>query len=137
MTTTGAPMTTTTETTPVVDRLFTLITHLAKHNQSDLAEHMASIQPTYNGGLNVQFNTNQRTELLALAATLTDPQVVTYGYPVDKYHPTGWFELTITGTVAGLPLRAWVAIDGAVGDTAQSVAAAALTALADDVSREG
>lgn len=134
-------MTTSTPTetaTPVVDRLFALVAHLAKHNCSDVAEHIASIDPARSTRMTIQFQTGRRDELVALAATLTEPTWTALVYPADKYHPTGWIELAAASSIAGVPLRAWVAVDASEGDTVESVVALAqrdATAFAG--SREG
>lgn len=127
-------MTTTTHTeatTPVVDRLFALITHLAKHNRSDLAENVYSFQPTGHG-LDVHFHGDDQDNLLGLAATLTDVQVSAKFYDTEHQEKDpypSWFQLEIRSTIAGMPLRAWTSVAPAAGMTAQSVVDDAKRAL--------
>ena len=132
-------MTTTETTTPVVDRLFGFVAFLAKANRSDLAEydHVARFMPTYNGGMDLQLDSNERSTLLAYASIITDPTLSGMFFTDTERRgraTSAAVHLSLNGRIGDVPWRIWTALDVPEGVTAELVVGAAerdLAALTD------
>jgi hypothetical protein len=120
---------TTVGTTPVVDQLFTFITHLTKAGHPELAEHVF-IRPVRDG---LEIHVLELNELAAFAATFPNPLIKARYYDLAGSKP--WFHVLCIESVEDTNFIIWAYVPAEQDDTAQSVVAAIRAGAA--ATREG